>query len=457
MIRILCAIVVCFGLLAAPEPVSGQGRWDGRVVVGQATQPECSTCEKPHPAVARIWVKGRNAAGSSVGTAVLVGKRAGRAVVLTVRHLFDGARKPFEIIIEFPNGERFKGAFLDEDKAPDLAAVMLAEPSAEPVAIHKGVALAGERTTAAGYGSGCYRSVAGRLKGYRRVPDGTNQWLVTSGGIRRGDSGGPVFLASSGELLGILWGTTDSEAYGTCNVRLTQFIAPWNAWAEVEKERMRQSLVPVQPQQPATVLPGPAIDSTARSMAQDALNRVAGLERSIGASVADASQAANAAASKANEAVAGIADIQGVLSDKVIDAAQVAAKPMLLGWANALGLGALGWPGTLGVGVAVFFGWRFLRKDKRQYKSGEDPSVIQTITAWTPWTWDDGLGNVITQFFYGPQNVKPPEAPAQARPGMGPVTQANPQPAAAGVVTPIDSRLAAAEARMASLEAKAKP
>jgi hypothetical protein len=78
---------------------------------------------------------------------------------------------------------------------------------------------------AVGYGShGKLRQSAGRILGYTRAGRGTlAQTMVISGGSSPGDSGGPIFNAR-GELLAVLWGSTDRETYGTCCLRARQFL-----------------------------------------------------------------------------------------------------------------------------------------------------------------------------------------------------------------------------------------
>lgn len=473
MKRLLCVLIVILGLSWAASPCQGQWGIIPRAGGQSAQMTQGQACEQPHPAVARITVWTQGAREKGYGTAVLIFKRGGKAAVVTAQHLFRGVRKPVVIIFEFPNGEKFEGTMIDSDDTADLAIVSLDAPSAEPIQICPVASKPGDKVTVAGYGkTGCYRTTSGIVTGFGRMKDGKNHYLMMTGGSRMGDSGGPM-LNVSGELVGVLSLTNDAISVGAFNGRLCQFLSadrpylvPWNAkLAGDNAQRRADALVQVQPPQPMTVLPGPMIDVTARGMANEALSRVASLEKSVGASaasIAGASKAATAAATKASEAIAGMAGIEETIGDKIVAKTTGLIKPAIMAMLTPLIPWGIGGTVVLGLG-----GW-FLRK-----KGMAIAQKVDWLTDKTPWTWDDRLldpaaykaaslasGKPIPKYANTPgmdpygnpyPGYEPPQPPSNVppQPAMPSV-----KPPAAAPAASMESRIAAAEARVDDLEAK---
>ncbi len=397
---------------------------------GWSSSPDRDTCETPPPAVARIWVRGKGAVKRTGGTAVLIYKRGKEAVAITAQHLFRNLRKPVEVILEFPSGKNFQGTLVAEDSVSDLAAVTLDAPDAEPIQIYLDDPKIGERVTVAGYGmDGCYKTTAGIVKGPKRTSSGVACWLEMTGGSRGGDSGGPM-LNSSGQLLGILWGTSGTTSTGAFNGRICQFLEtqryalPWNADIALEKERNRQQPrkfplidVPMPPPdsiQSPQVLPGPTIDSMAREMARNALEQSAEALVAVGDLSKDVAQAhdatVEATVERVKEATAGI-------EKSVIGKAMDASKAMAFGLLKSWGLGG----GLLATGI-VGIGFLFFRS-----KLTGLAQLIDSLTDKTPWKWDDRLIDPMVYRAASLASGKPIPEYAN-KPGMDPYGKPYPTP-----------------------------
>jgi len=189
---------------------------------------------RPHPAVCRV-IHRLLGGIRALGTGVLVDKEGEYGLVITCQHLFrEGLGK---VTVVFPDGEAFEARLVHQDRAADLAALLIARPSAEPVRVASRPPQPGEPVQSCGYGpDGRYWCNQGRVVGYSRTGQ-TSGWetLELTGRARLGDSGGPVFN-SQGELVAILWGTDGRSVSGTYSGRVDRFLEqtgryllPWNA------------------------------------------------------------------------------------------------------------------------------------------------------------------------------------------------------------------------------------
>lgn len=164
------------------------------------------------------------------------GAYLGNRVVLTCYHLFaDGPR----IVggCYFPDGQRVAFVARQLDPRWDQAVLELAEDPGRP-----GLPLAtanpqvGEPVYAYGYGQDSRVYVTtGTVQRYTTaVNNGPPDWVVMTGRVDQGSSGGPI-LNARGEVIGNLWGTANHGEWTTVGVmtgRTRRFLLPWNAGLE---------------------------------------------------------------------------------------------------------------------------------------------------------------------------------------------------------------------------------
>ncbi len=415
----------------------------GRRTPGVAT-PDRQTCEKPHPAVARIWIQTEDGTKRFGGTATLIDKLEGSGLVVGAYHCFDEMDETDEISLEFPNGEEFAGFLFAQDIVGDLALLTLDAPSADPMDIYLGTPKAGETSFIAGYGSGsdCYRTLQGSVRGYVQGNDGKMDSIHVTGMSRAGDSGGPITNAQ-GELIGVLSGTFDNRrkdgAYyattvGAYNGRLCQllnkeFSLPWKKpQGEVDDfgidprpdrdKRARGSGIEIvtisgveEIEQPAPLPDKPMVDEEARQLLQGVMSRIAELDR-------EANAAADREAERAAILAAGQAVIHDGLTDETIDAASTAAQPVLVRWLE--GMGVAGFLAVLIVGILLVIIVRWLKTNTENVRSGKTKSMFGQAAATTAWKGDDAVARQIDRRLYGVGVLKETQAEAQAEPPSPP-------------------------------------
>lgn len=437
------------------------------------------TCgEKPHPAVARMWIQSRNGAKSVGGTAVLIYKGAKRAIAATVAHCVDEMDRSDEIILEFSNGEEFKCTIIGRDSADDLAILGLDCPSAEPMPIFVGHPQKGERSTIAGYGSGCYRSLSGTVRGYLSVKGAPSVRIQVTGIARLGDSGGAI-LNGDGELIGILqamydnprkpnYNTTIGAASGTiCQFLGGDFKLPWkrdrDAEDDVPETDFGNSPKPESTEDDRLIAPLPdgsllddasgneeieqqtsppsVADIVARELLRNVRESIDELDRTV-------SDANIRAAERAQLFADGQRMIQDGLTDETIDAAAASAQPILVRWFE--GMGVSGWIAVVVVGILLIVLVRWLKTNTADVRSGKTKSVFSQLAAKTPWEGDDALARGIDRRVYDVGVLKVVQVEGE----MEADAQASAKPPAVDPAVSMESRIAAAEARVADLEAK---
>ncbi|MBN1909751.1 MAG: trypsin-like peptidase domain-containing protein, partial [Pirellulales bacterium] len=192
------------------------------VARAQCTPGTCPAAEAPHPAVVRIV----NQVGPAryFGSGTLIERDVSRGLIVTCAHLFsDGAG---HIVVTFPDGRSFGATLTAVDRSWDLAALRIARPDAEPVAIAEDAPRPGELLRSCGYGqNGRYWCNQGVARGYVVVQGRPgHETLELLGMARQGDSGGPVFNRH-GRLVAVLWGTNGRIVGGTYCGRIRQFLA----------------------------------------------------------------------------------------------------------------------------------------------------------------------------------------------------------------------------------------
>ena len=219
----------------------------------------------PHPAVVRVAVPERG--GAAYGSGALVAVNESSGLVLTNWHVVRDAAG--SIVVYFPDGFRSGAYLLRIDRDWDLAALAIRRPNVQPIALANEAPRPGEELTIAGYGSGSYRAVTGRVTQY--VSPGGNQpfeMIELSAPARNGDSGGPIFN-SRGELAGTLFGSAFGRTTGSYCGRLRWFLNS----ADGDFRRISaQALLAQQSQRNATstVAISPTVPQTA-VMAQSSL------------------------------------------------------------------------------------------------------------------------------------------------------------------------------------------
>src|SRR5688572_14697347 len=94
----------------------------------------------------------------STGSGTLVARDASLGLVLTCSHLFDDSTS--QIVVTFPNGQRFGARLLDRDRAHDLAALAIRRPAIVPIDTSDTAAVGTLYTCGFGQ-AGQFRCVAG--------------------------------------------------------------------------------------------------------------------------------------------------------------------------------------------------------------------------------------------------------------------------------------------------------
>ncbi len=202
-------------VLATLSGAVGHADWPnhGSMSIGSAV--------RIHPAVVRVITPLRD--GMALGSGTLVAVNDTQGLVVSNWHVVDGAAGPISVL--FPDGFSSTAVVLKTDRDWDLAALLIRRPTVEPVPLATRAPRRGELLTIAGYGSGTYRTAAGRCTQY--VAPGPNRpmemvELATS--ARQGDSGGPIFNAQ-GQLAGVLFGTGGGSTTGSYCGRVRGFLA----------------------------------------------------------------------------------------------------------------------------------------------------------------------------------------------------------------------------------------
>ncbi len=201
--------VICSAALCGPLPASAETFYTS-----------ASSFAGPHPAVVRVVAPERD--GTSYGSGALVAVNESSGLVLTNWHVVRDAAGP--LVVYFPDGFRSGAYLLRTDRDWDLAALAIRRPNVQPIPIAADAPKPGEELTIAGYGSGSYRAVTGRLTQY--VSPGGNQpfeMIELSAPARNGDSGGPI-LNRRGELAGTLFGSAFGRTTGSYCGRLRWFM-----------------------------------------------------------------------------------------------------------------------------------------------------------------------------------------------------------------------------------------
>ncbi len=185
-----------------------------------------NAAQTPHPAVVRVIAA--EADGSSLGSGALVAVDANHGLVVTNWHVVRDATGPITVV--FPDGFRSGALVLKTDRDWDLAALAIQRPNVQPLPLAVNAPRPGEPLSITGYGSGSYRTVAGKCAEYHSPGKNLPAEIVeVDVPARFGDSGGPI-CNSRGEIAGILFGANGNMVLGGYTMgsycgRVRQFLA----------------------------------------------------------------------------------------------------------------------------------------------------------------------------------------------------------------------------------------
>ena len=166
------------------------------------------------------------------------GAYLGQKLVLTCAHLFDDTSS-IQGNVWFSDGEQHAFILRQVDHQWDQAVLELrSRPRGKtglPLAARN--PRVGDKLYAYGYGkSDTVHVTEGRVAGYRSTQayPQTTDWVKMTGRVESGSSGGPI-VNEDGQIVGNLWGVSDSAPYHTVGVlagRTRRFLLPWNAKLE---------------------------------------------------------------------------------------------------------------------------------------------------------------------------------------------------------------------------------
>jgi hypothetical protein len=189
----------------------------------------------------RIYIEdGRNM--QSIGTGTLVDSRVATAdktaggLVVTCNHIFADRKPGGKITAVFPNGSRHQATLLGNDASHDLAALSIGSPTVPAIGV--GEFQADDTFRAGGFG----KDATLKLVSGEATPIQPDNWFRTQGGLREGDSGGPLFN-SSGRLVGVAWGTDGRVALSCEYVDFCQFLRRWNVGSNCANGQCTQPTV----------------------------------------------------------------------------------------------------------------------------------------------------------------------------------------------------------------------
>jgi S1-C subfamily serine protease len=276
---------------------------------------------RPHPAVVRVVVPGRDTVSYGSGTLVAVTEKHG--LVLTNWHVVEEATGPVRVV--FPDGFQSAGTVMKIDQDWDLAAIGIWKPKVDPVPLATEPPRPGDALVIAGYGSGEYRAVAGRCTQYVAPgPKAPYEMVELSVAARQGDSGGPIFNRQ-GQLAGVLFGAGRGTTSGSYCGRVQRFLVS----VMPDFTNPRGSYVAAQPAQGAAGTSGALAqaDSTPRTAAPLESNARVPSQRDSVAQIASAPLTSHAARAEPRAPAASVPTAPGAVS----------TQPEEIGWKDIAG------------------------------------------------------------------------------------------------------------------------
>jgi hypothetical protein len=162
-----------------------------------------------------------------LGSGSIIASAEQHALVLTCFHTVDGTDGA--VTVHTHDGRALVGQLVGTDRALDLAAVSIANPKIEPLALAESGPPQGATCYSMGYGGdGRFAANTGTAHGYvfARFDNGNTMTdaLEISGAARMGDSGGPMVNAQFDQV-GVIVGTTETVVSATACHRIRGFLA----------------------------------------------------------------------------------------------------------------------------------------------------------------------------------------------------------------------------------------
>ena len=245
MLKLICLAVVCLPTAVLAEDTWRPSYADGprttelrqplrpaplpTIHIGQGVRrslPVLTDAEQfDAPAWAcRVWVA-ENGGERSGGSGAVIelqdigGRRA--ATVVTNYHVAGAGANGATISVEFGRGvskKHIRGRWLGGSEYYDLAYILIWSPSDDCLPLQIAIATPEPRRRLSIFGFGGmgqgFRRARGWLAGFsKRSPQDPEppDFVMAGTMARSGDSGGPVLDEETGELAGILWGTTSDD------------------------------------------------------------------------------------------------------------------------------------------------------------------------------------------------------------------------------------------------------
>ena len=218
--------VVCPWCCGKNEPNSPQGA-KGKDASFSDKKPD--TSEKVQGKVSHldsvVRIVSQHGDSASGGSGVVI-EHDGKPAVLTAHHVVYEQGRPGTITVIFRDGTKSPATIAKVSDPYDLALLSCEKYGAVAVPVAASPKM-GDTLTIAGFGPSphAFREARGRVVG-RGKPMGRGyaaDFIDVSTGARQGDSGGPMFN-QSGEVAGILWGSSNGTTVGSHSGRLRAFL-----------------------------------------------------------------------------------------------------------------------------------------------------------------------------------------------------------------------------------------
>ncbi len=158
------------------------------------------------------------------GSSSLVAKKDDKGLLITCKHVVtnkSGKLLDYPIKVDFPDGRHLIGKTIAIDDVVDLAAIEVEMSGRVFVTgIADVLAVPGERLIGVGYGPSFQSGVPTVRAGTCLSNDGglvSGRWQSQQAAMysTNGDSGGGIYRASSGKLVGVLWGVELNDKNNT--------------------------------------------------------------------------------------------------------------------------------------------------------------------------------------------------------------------------------------------------
>ena len=163
----------------------------------------------------RVTIPDAAGNGRSHGSGVLVATDEQSSYVLTNAHVVKEGHGEAEL--SFPSSPVRPGRVIAADEKWDVAIIQTDPCKSDPPPIAIGKLQRGDRLMAGGFGKGQWRDMVGEVSGFYGPHNGSPEFEMfemAGGEARQGDSGGPI-ANERGELVGLIWGSSNGTSMGT--------------------------------------------------------------------------------------------------------------------------------------------------------------------------------------------------------------------------------------------------